>query len=246
MQQLYGHDLFTFYSLYSNPDFNDPYQVNGMVSGNLYAPFLVIRVFAVLFIVYTQMAFLKFRKSDFGLLMVLGMTSHNIRKIILFENSMIALASILTGLGAGTVFSGIFFFIVSLFVNIGDSAFILTPDSYLYTIKFFAVIYIVVIAVNLLLTLRYSILRLLKESRTAERNLIHGKITGVIGVLLLGISVYNMLTHYNPSDARMMLINLGISMLGVYLLLSGLGDWLKLLYRDQAEHITSTCCLVPI
>lgn len=79
-----------------------------MVSGNLYAPFLVIRVFAVLFIVYAQMAFLKFRKSDFGLLMVLGMTSHNIRKIILFENSMIALASILTGLGAGTVFSGIF------------------------------------------------------------------------------------------------------------------------------------------
>lgn len=220
--------FFTFYSLYSNPDFNDPYQVNGMVSGNLYAPFLVIRVFAVLFIVYAQMAFLKFRKSDFGLLMVLGMTSHNIRKIILFENSMIALASILTGLGAGTVFSGIFFLIVSLFVNIGDSAFILTPDSYLYTIKFFAVIYIVVIAVNLLLTLRYSILRLLKESRTAERNLIHGKITGVIGVLLLGISVYNMLTHYNPSDARMMLINLGISMLGVYLLLSGLGDWLKL------------------
>ncbi|MEK3737557.1 MULTISPECIES: FtsX-like permease family protein [Paenibacillus] len=220
--------FFTFYSLYSNPDFNDPYQVNGMVSGNLYAPFLVIRVFAVLFIVYAQMAFLKFRKSDFGLLMVLGMTSHNIRKIILFENSMIALASILTGLGAGTVFSGIFFFIVSLLVNIGDSAFILTLDSYLYTIKFFAVIYIVVIAINLLFTLRYSILRLLKESRTAERNLIHGKITGVIGVLLLGISVYNMLTHYNPSDARMMLINLGISMLGVYLLLSGLGDWMKL------------------
>lgn len=84
------------------------------------------------------------------------------------------------------------------------------------------------IAINLLFTLRYSILRLLKESRTAERNLIHGKITGVIGVLLLGISVYNMLTHYNPSDARMMLINLGISMLGVYLLLSGLGDWMKL------------------
>lgn len=100
--------FFIFYSLYTNPDFNDPYQVNGMVSGNLYAPFLVMRVFAVLFILYAQMAFVKFRKSDYGLLMVLGMTSHNIRKIIIFENSMIAIASILIGLGAGTVFSGIF------------------------------------------------------------------------------------------------------------------------------------------
>lgn len=119
MQQLYDYGLFRLLLLYTNPDFNDPYQVNGMVSGNLYAPFLVMRVFAVLFIVYAQMAFLKFRKSDFGLLMVLGMTSHNIRKIILLENSMIALASILTGLGAGSVFSGLFFFIISLFVNIG-------------------------------------------------------------------------------------------------------------------------------
>jgi putative ABC transport system permease protein len=219
--------FFTFYSLYTNPDFNDPYQVNGMVSGNLYAPFLVIRVFAVLFIVYAQMAFLKFRKSDFGLLMVLGMTGHNIRKIMLFENSLIALASILTGIAAGTIFSGLFFIIVSLFVNVGDSAFTLTLDSYLYTIKFFGVIYIAVIAINLLLTLRYSIVRLIKESRTAERNLIHGKITGVIGIVLLGIAVYDMLTHYDPSNVRMMLINLGVSMLGVYLLLSALGDWMK-------------------
>ncbi|WP_339287448.1 ABC transporter permease [Paenibacillus sp. FSL E2-0201] len=227
--------FFAFYSLYTNPDFNDPYQVNGMVSGNLYAPFLVMRVFAVLFIVYAQMAFLKFRKSDFGLLMVLGMTSHNIRKIIFFENSMIALASILTGLGAGTVFSGLFFFIISLFVNIGDSAFSLTLDSYLYTIKFFGMIYIVVIGIHLLLTLRYNIVRLLKESRTAERSLLHGKITTVIGGLLLGITVFDMITQYNPDDARRMLTNLGVSMVGVYLLLSGLGDWMKLIFSRSAK-----------
>lgn len=227
--------FFAFYSLYTNPDFNDPYQVNGMVSGNLYAPFLVIRVFAVLFIVYAHMAFLKFRKSDFGLLMVLGMTSHNIRKIILLENSLIALASILTGLGAGTVFSALFFFIISLFVHIGDSAFSLALESYLYTIKFFGIIYIAVIGIHLLLTFRYSIVRLLKESRTAERSLLHGKITGIIGVVLLGISVYDMITHYNPDNARMMLINLGVCMIGVYLLLSGLGDWMKLFFSRSMK-----------
>ncbi|KTD87095.1 FtsX-like permease family protein [Paenibacillus etheri] len=227
--------FFAFYSLYTNPDFNDPYQVNGMVSGNLYAPFLVMRVFAVLFIVYAQMAFLKFRKSDFGLLMVLGMTSHNIRKIILLENSMIALASILTGLGAGTVFSGLFFFIISLFVDIGNSAFSLTLDSYLYTIKFFGVIYIAVIGIHLLLTLRYNIVRLLQESRTAERSFLHGKFTGVFGVILLGISVFDMIIHYNPDDARMMLINLGVSMVGVYLLLSGLCDWMKLIFLRSTK-----------
>ncbi|WP_313640773.1 ABC transporter permease [Paenibacillus sp.] len=221
--------FFIFYSLYTNPDFNDPYQVNGMVSGNLYAPFLVMRVFAVLFILYAQMAFVKFRKSDYGLLMVLGMTSHNIRKIIIFENSMIAIASILIGLGAGTVFSGIFFFFVSKFVDIGDSAFTLTIDSYLHTIIFFAVIYIVVIAVNLLLTLRYNMVRLLKESKTAERSLIHGKIAGFIGVVLLGIAVYDMLSHYSYTNGNAMLRSIGISIVGVYFLMSGLGGWMQLI-----------------
>ncbi|OZQ63421.1 hypothetical protein CA600_19375 [Paenibacillus sp. VTT E-133280] len=227
--------FFAFHSLYTNPDFNDPYQVNGMVSGNLYAPFLVMRVFAILFIGYAQMAFLKFRKSDFGLLMILGMTSHNIRRIILLENSMIALASILTGLGAGSVFSGLFFLFISLFVNIGDSSFSLTLESYLYTIKFFGIIYIAVIGIQLLLTLRYNIVRLLKESRTAERSLLHGKITGIIGVVLLAISVYEMITHYSPDNTRMMLINLGVSMVGIYLLLSGLGDWMKFIFSRSTK-----------
>lgn len=217
---------FTFYSLYINPDLNDPFKDNG-ISGNLYAPLLVIRVFAVLFIPYAQMAFTKFRTKDFGLFMVLGMTTHNIRRIILFENTIVAVSSILAGLGVGTVFSAVFFFIVSKIVDIGDSAFTLTMESYLHTIKFFVVIYLVVIVANLLLTLRYSILRLLKESRTASRNLIQGKVPGFIGIVLLGIAVYDMLSHYSSTNSNMMLRSLGISVVGIYLMMSGLGGWMN-------------------
>lgn len=233
--------FFTFHSLYTNPDFNDPYQVNGMVSGNLYAPFLVVRVFAVLFIAYAQMAFVKFRKSEFGLLMVLGMRNHNIRKIIIFENGMIALASMFIGLGAGTVFSGVLFFVVSRLVDIGESAFILTFDSYLYTFIFFSLIYIVVIAINVLFTFKYNMMRLLKESRTAAVSLLHGKFAAALGVIFLGIAVYDMLSHYSFTNQIVLLRSIGTSVAGVYFLMSGLGGVIQFLLsrstRSQHKHL---------
>ncbi|MDQ0194479.1 FtsX-like permease family protein [Paenibacillus wynnii] len=227
--------FFTFATLSNNPDFMDSYKVNGMISGNLYAPTLILKVFAVLFLFYAQTAFVKFRKSDYGLFMVLGMTHHNIRKMLLFENSMIAVASILTGLGLGTIFSGIFYGIVSLIVDVRDISFRLTMESYKNTVIFFVVIYIVVIASSLVLTLRYSIVNLLKESRTADRSLIHGNVPGIIGIVLIAIAVWDWLS-LTAGQSNLVLRSLFICFVGVYLVMSSLSDWISLALKQFSKN----------
>lgn len=227
--------FFAYYTLYSNPQFNDPYEINGMISSNLIAPLYVIRVFSVFFIIYAQTTFVKFRKSDLGLFMVLGMTNQNIRRILLLENSLIAIASIVTGLLAGTLFAPLFYAIVSQLIDLGNVSFRLSGESYLNTALYFGVIYVVVIAWNLLLTTRYSIVRLLKEARTADRTLIQGKVPGLIGVALVGLAVYDLLNHLNVNNSNIVFRSMGISMVGVFFILSSLGDWVKFSLSRSAK-----------
>ncbi|MCL6602477.1 MAG: ABC transporter permease [Paenibacillus sp.] len=227
--------FFTFATLSNNPDFMDSYKVNGMISGNLYAPTLILKVFAVLFLIYAQSAFVKFRKSDYGLFMVLGMTHHNIRKMLVFENGMIAVASILTGLGLGTVFSGIFFGLVSLIVDVQDLSFRLTMESYKDTVIFFVVIYSVVIACSLVLTLRYSIVNLLKEARTADRSLIHGSVPGIIGIVLVAIAVGDWLSR-TAEESDLVLRSLMICFVGIYLVMSSLSDWISFALKRFSKN----------
>ncbi|ULO09212.1 ABC transporter permease [Paenibacillus sp. 19GGS1-52] len=227
--------FFSYYMLYTNPQFNNPYEVNGMISSNLIAPLYVIRVFSVLLIIYAQTTFVKFRKSDFGLFMVLGMSTQNIRKIMLLENGLIAIISIVTGLVAGTIFAPLFYMIVSQVIDLENVSFTLTLDSYLYTALFFGAVYVIATAGNLLLTWRYSIVRLLKERRTADRSLIHGKLPGFIGIALLGLAVYDLLSHLTINNSNVIFRSMAITMIGVFLILSSLGDWVKFSLSRSAK-----------
>ncbi|WP_157793939.1 FtsX-like permease family protein [Paenibacillus donghaensis] len=218
--------FFTFTSLNDNPDFQDFYKVNGMISGNLYAPLLILKVFSVFFILYAQSAFAKQRKRDYGLFMVLGMTPGNIRLLILFENSLIALGSIAAGLGAGTLFAGLFYLIVSQLVDLGQVSFSLRGESYLNTALYFLIIYAIVIAGSLLVSLRYNIVTLLKEARSADRMLLRGKLPGFFGLALIAYAVVDVNIH-NPYENTVFFRTLGCCVAGVYLLLCSLGDWME-------------------
>ncbi|MGD6843907.1 FtsX-like permease family protein [Bacillus infantis] len=63
----------------------------------------VIYVFSFFFVLFSMSAFLKSRKKELGLLVMHGMTSMQLRKMIFLENIMIGLFSILIGIGTGLV-----------------------------------------------------------------------------------------------------------------------------------------------
>ncbi len=72
--------FFTYSTLWTNKDFTNPNKVNTMISSNIIAPGIILLAFSIFFIFYTQNAFDKYRKSEFGLFMVLGLTHKNIVK----------------------------------------------------------------------------------------------------------------------------------------------------------------------
>ncbi|WP_416809029.1 FtsX-like permease family protein [Bacillus thuringiensis] len=70
--------------------------------------YYLIFVFSFLFIFYSVSAFLKNRKKEFGLLMLHGISHQQLHRLIYFENMLIGIPSILTGIGIGMIFSKLF------------------------------------------------------------------------------------------------------------------------------------------
>ncbi|WP_195574204.1 ABC transporter permease [Paenibacillus sp. 1001270B_150601_E10] len=65
----------------------------------------LIFIFSFFFCMYSVSAFLKTRKREFGILMVHGMSTKQLHRLVFVENLMIGLAAIATGILTGLVFA---------------------------------------------------------------------------------------------------------------------------------------------
>lgn len=207
-------------------------KVDSSISSMLIAPTIGIAVFSIFFIIYAHNAFIKSRKSEFGLFMVLGMSYHHIRKIIVLENTIIAILSIITGLLSGTIFSGLFYNLITKILIIKGVPFELTYQCYLNTIILYIFIYIIMIVTSIITTMRYDIVKLLKENRKDDKNLITiGPIISVIGIFLIILAITVMKINIKLNDTVKLCCSLASCFIGIYLIISNLVWLLDKLYQ---------------
>lgn len=84
------------------------YVKNGMIACQY-----IIVVFSFFFVLYSLSSFLKSRSKEFGLLSLFGMTSRQIRRMVLTETVLIAFVAITVGIALGALFSKLFLLAVS-------------------------------------------------------------------------------------------------------------------------------------
>ncbi|MDD2202485.1 MAG: ABC transporter permease [Firmicutes bacterium] len=75
------------------------------LDGSLHVARWVIAVFSFFFTLYSNSAFLKMRKRDLGIMALLGATPCQVRSMLLLENAIIGLTSIVAGLSVGALLS---------------------------------------------------------------------------------------------------------------------------------------------
>ncbi|WP_341465785.1 ABC transporter permease [Clostridium saccharobutylicum] len=222
--------LFLYLTLYTNKDFNNPYKVDSSISGNLFAPTLVLFIFATCFIIYAHNYFIKFRKKDFALFMIIGMTENDIRKIILLENIIIAIISVLVGLFLGTCLSKVFYFVVSQLANLKID-FSINLKSYLYTIVFLSLVNLIMILKSCIFIPLYQIINLLKAQHKADNNFSGNPFFGVLGVIFMLIPYIRVFDNrFSFSFFAVILINL----IGLYLLISNLHWFIKKFFKSNS------------
>lgn len=188
--------VITIFFIFANFIFNPHFQGTSMEGslGELAARLMylcefVIILFTFVFTKYSITNFLKSREKEFGLLSMFGFTKNQIRSYVMFENIVISIASIATGLLLGILFSKLFFMAVAAILDLGSEIpFSLSIKAIKITILSFIILFQLISFITSFKIKNSNIAQLLKGARVAKPLPKFSKIKAWLSILLIASS----------------------------------------------------------
>ena len=153
--------------------------INGMITCQI-----IIVIFSILFVGYSTSIFLKSRGKEFGLLSLYGMTTKQIKKYVLIENTIISILSIATGIFTGLVFSKLFLMAMEAFMDI-SLPFNISFKALGLTVLVFFILFEIVSALMLLKIKNKEIIEQIKSSKIPKELPKFSKKKSILGISLL-------------------------------------------------------------
>ncbi|KTD88534.1 FtsX-like permease family protein [Paenibacillus etheri] len=145
----------------------------------------IVFVFAFFFVLYSISAFLKLRNLEFGILMMLGARSGQINKLILIENMLIGLLSIITGMSFGMLLSKLFLLLSTTIMGMDHLPFYWPVKPLLITSISFISLFLVISIFTLLFIRKHQVLDLLKGNVKPKKEPRVSWLLSLLGLLLL-------------------------------------------------------------
>ncbi|GKU80324.1 FtsX-like permease family protein [Paenibacillus sp. L3-i20] len=154
-------------------------------TGMLYCLYIII-IFSFLFILYSNSAFLKTRKQEFGLFSLFGMTKAQLRKLVIYENIVISILAISVGIGLGVLFSKLFFMALAALLGLDTTiSFVIPLKAVWMTAGGFFTLFMVISVWTVLRMRRTEIIELLGASKQPKGKLVYSPWLVTLGVLCL-------------------------------------------------------------
>ena len=175
--------------------------------------------------------------------MTLGMTEKEIFRNILFENGMIALISILTGLIAGTLVSMGFFGFIIYVIGIRNVTFGINLKAYVVTILFYGVIFILTVIISILQSFKMQIIDMIKERYKADKGGKSSRIVFCIGIVILIISIMLMPLNNHIQLGNMWFISMLVCVVATYIILSN-SEVIVLFVEKRFKNFYMRNCLL--
>ena len=200
---------------------------------------VVIAIFSLLFLFYTNSFLIKQRYREFGLYNILGMDKRNISKIMLWESLFVAIIAIASGIVAGIALSKAAELVLLNLLNM-DVTFELSVGlvSLRETPMIYGGIYLLLLCNSLIKVRRSKPLELMQTSKVGERIPKRNWIYAVIGVALLGVAYYLAVSIKEPLTAfATFFLAVILVILGTYLIfISGSVVFCKLLQKNKKYY----------
>lgn len=184
--------FFIYASFIFHPDVASGYIRGGdSVRQGMVAAEYVIVIFAFLFVLYSNSAFIKSRKKEFGLYSLFGMSRNQLRWMIYVENTLISLLSIVVGIGFGLLFSKLFLMGMSSLLAVESPIrYMVVPKALLYTAVGFFLLFQIMTLVVLLQLRKVEIIQLLKASKQAKPLPVYSRWLVLLAIVTIGAGYY--------------------------------------------------------
>ena len=163
---------------------------------------VVLLIFSVIFLFYTNSFLIRRRRREFGLYNVLGMSKRNLARILTWETLLTAAISIAGGLFFGVLLSKLIeLAIVKMIDGAATLAFPFDLSALLGTAGGFAVIYALLWLVSVVRVGRSTAVALLHSEAAGEKPPRANWFLSLLGLILLGAAYYLAVSIKNPLDA---------------------------------------------
>ena len=229
--------FYSFSGIFTNKYFMDISIVDSMISSNIYAPSAFVGIFLVLFIPYSYNEFLRNRKQEYGILMILGMSEREVLTNMLLESCIIAGISLISGLILGTIISFVFYFVIHEVIGISALQWYFNVDSYKFTAMLYGATIFVTLVTGILAFMKTQLIDLIKERFRAEKKGKSLKGIFIVGVVFVIVSVLIMIIAYGDSTEDMWLLSLAIMFAGISMIITHVESIEQYLVRMIPNYI---------
>ena len=213
---------------------------------------IVIGLFSVIFLVYSNGFLMRQRKKELGLYNILGMEKRHIRRMLLLEMLLTAAMSLGAGILLGILGGKLLFLLLLRLIQAPvQFGFYISGEAILHTFFLFGIIFGVTLLNDLRQIHLVNPIELLQGSKAGEKEPKGKWLMAVIGLVCLVAGYYIAWTTKTPLKAvNVFFAAVLLVMAGTYLLFtSGSIVFLKLLRRKkkfyyQTRHFTSVSGLI--
>lgn len=166
---------------------------------------VVIMIFAVIFLFYTNSFLMKRRKKEFGLFHILGMEKRHIGKMMFWETCMVALLSIAGGMAAGIILYKLVVLVLLRITGLEvPFGFTVSRAGIVNMVICFLGVFAVTLLYNMFQVQKASAIELLHSSSQGEREPKTRWVMAILGVLALGGGYAIAIVIESPVDALLM------------------------------------------
>lgn len=163
---------------------------------------IVIGIFALIFLFYTNSFLIKRRKKEFGLFNVLGMEKKHVARIMLHETVLTAVVSLIAGLTAGILISKLMILLLLKLISFEATfGFEIPMKAVLVTTALFSGIFLINLIYNIRQVHLSNPVELLKGGNMGEKEPKTKWFMTIVGAVCLGWGYYIAVTTESPLAA---------------------------------------------
>lgn len=200
---------------------------------------IVVAIFAIIFLFYTNSFLLKKRKKEFGLYNILGMEKKHMSALIATESLIVSVISLVLGLIIGIALDKLIFMIVIKLLD-GQSplGFTIIPEAILHTVVLFCIIFAAILLNSVRIVYTTKTIDLLHGSNAGEKEPKTKWLLAILGVLCLGGGYTISIISKNPVSAiELLFVAIVLVVIGTYFIfVAGITALLKLLRKNKGFY----------
>lgn len=242
--------VFVFFIFSVNQFHPELNQGPGAVATIMGSAQVIVVLFAIFFLGLSINSFLARRESMFGVLLMMGMSKKQLRRLIIIENMIIGFSAIIVGILLGLAFGHILVLLMANIINLSSISFYFPIKSIIVTIIAFSMLFFLIAFFRSQVILKRPIYNLLDVNQNEYGSIRYSRFLSITAIILilLGYALANihlinrlipqgfdMLNTLQNSDILHILIG-GLVTIGMFLFFTQFSKYFTDKVRRNEEY----------